>query len=221
MIECLDCGTPMEDIIWEKHHGKCKDCRVDPVFTDDEKLKIVTSYLTGTSETQEEVCKRIGITVNTFSQWLKKIKTVKRAPDAQEDAQAEKPRKVFTKDQRLAILNGYDKDEHQNIGKYCDSIGIHHATFYNWKSKYSDEVDQPKQPESVTTHFDNIDELIAQLADMKPGIDLSSLIDKMGMWRTRVDNLKVGEKPAQYAAKILARCLDDMENELKQLEVSE
>ncbi len=25
MIECLDCGTPMEDIIWEKHHGKCKE----------------------------------------------------------------------------------------------------------------------------------------------------------------------------------------------------
>ncbi len=215
MIECLDCGTPMEDIIWEKHHGKCKDCRVDPVFDDAAKLKIVTAYLTGTDETQEQVCERIGITVNEFIRWRKQFNTVTRTPDKET-----KSRRNFTDAEKLNILNGYNSRNYKSVTAYCETVGIHLSMYRKWKIALADKM-RTIQPEPETVTPDNIDEVIAQLADMKPGIDLSSLIDKMGMWRTRVDNLKVGEKPAQYAAKILARCLDDIENELKQLEVSE
>ncbi len=224
MMECLDCGDPVEDVIWEKYEGKCKECRADPVqvgdnkpqhldaYSDARKLEIVTAYLQGTDETQEDLCKRIGIAVNVFQRWRNQFKTVAHAANRTD----EKPtRRTFTKDEKLEILEKYNQAEHQSIEKYCKSIGIHYATFYSWKSLCFNEIDQPKESTAPT---ENVDELIAELADMKRGVDVSSIIDKIGIWRTREDNLRQGEIPGQFAAKILARCLDDIEYELTQLE---
>lgn len=200
MIECTDCGTTMEEIVWEKHHGKCKDCRIDPVFTDEQKLEIVTAYLTG-HETQEQVCKRIGITVGTFSAWRKQIKTIKH------EGISFPPRRNFTDAEKLNILNGYNSHDFKSVSAYCRSVGIHQTMYRKWKIAMAYKTTEP-----VNVAPDNIDKVIAELADIQPGLDREEIDAQIALWRQRITNLMQGALPAQLASKILERCIDEMES---------
>lgn len=206
MTECLDCGNPMEDIIWEKFEGKCKDCRTERVFTDEEKMEAVAAYLQAGSVTQEQVCKGIGITVNTFSRWRKQFERSKRvAHDNTKD------RKNYTDAEKLNILNGYNSHDYKSVNAYCKSVGIYQSMYRKWKIALANKLPGiQRTPEKPIT--DNIDEVIATLADIQPGLDREKIDDQISLWRQRIDNLMQGALPAQLAGKILKRCVDEMES---------